>query len=133
MKKSFSLFEAIITISILALILTFIFYNYSFSSKNITEAKIEIALIRASLNETVTKNILQGKRLINLDNAQINKENEKLFEYILNEAILSSQKGWIKLSNNIYLLTYDNKKAKFEYRNNHFICLEKNNICKELE
>ncbi|AXH14835.1 type II secretion system protein [Malaciobacter mytili] len=133
MKKAFSLFEAIIVISILAFVFAFILYNYTFSSKSLTQAKIEVALIRASLNEKITKNLLQNKVLTTIDNAQINKENEKLFKYILNEAILSSQKGWIKLSNTSYLLNYDNKKVKFEYKNNHFICLEKNNICKELE
>lgn len=133
MKKAFSLFEAIIIISILALIFAFISYNYTFSSKSLSQAKIQVALIRASLNEKITKELLKNKVLTTLDKAQINKENEKLFEYILDTAIISSYKNWIKLSNNIYLLTYSDKKVRFEYKNNHFICLEKNEICKELE
>lgn len=133
MKKAFSLFEAIIIISILALIFAFISYNYTFSSKSLSQAKIQVALIRASLNEKITKELLKNKVLTTLDKAQINKENEKLFEYILDTAIISSYKSWIKLSKNIYLLTYSDKKVRFEYKNNHFICLEKNEICKELE
>ncbi len=131
MKEAFSLFEVIIVISILALL--FVAYNFTFSLKSSKQAKIQVALIRASLNEKITKNLLQNKVLISLDKAKINKENEKLFEYILDTAIISSYKNWIKLSKNIYLLTYSDKKVRFEYKNNHFICLEKNNICKELE
>ncbi len=131
MKEAFSLFEVIIVISILALL--FVAYNFTFSLKSSNQAKIQVALIRASLNEKITKNLLQNKVLISLDKAKINKENEKLFEYILDTAIISSYKNWIKLSKNIYLLTYSDKKVRFEYKNNHFICLEKNNICKELE
>ncbi|RXJ96420.1 hypothetical protein CRV00_02030 [Malaciobacter molluscorum] len=134
MKRSFSLIEVIFTITILAIITTLISSNFSnlFTNVDINKYKFQIEQIRSSIKTMKTKTLLINKTSFdNLDDAKIDKENEKLFSSILKTPIISSKNSWMKSNDKIYILNLNNNKVKFEYKNNSFMCISKNNLCKE--
>ncbi|RXK00370.1 hypothetical protein CRU98_04220 [Arcobacter sp. CECT 8986] len=136
MKRAFSLIEVVFTITILSIIITFISSNFStlFTNVDITKYKLQVEQIRSSLKSKKTKELLSNKMLFtSLDNAAINKENEKLFSNILATPIISSKSSWIKSTKRVYTLNLNDNKVKFEYKNNSFMCINKNNLCKEFQ
>lgn len=141
--KAFSSLEIIITIVILAILLSFILPKIStYLEKNdIIKLKSDIILIKNGLQKEKTKRVLtQETNYINLlDNAKIDKKNEDLFSNILTLPIKSTtikdkENGfWAKVSNNKYIFFTSTKTYEFSLENSDFICISKEIDCKELE
>mgnify|MGYP001062315726 CR=1 FL=1 len=79
-------------------------------------------------------------KITNLDDAQNDKRDEKLFSKIIDFQIFSTdsksnQLGrWIKIDESSYKFLLEVKKSiLFNYENQAFICKSDENICKELE
>lgn len=143
MKKAFTLLEIIVVIIIVSFLSAFIISKVqsSFDLTIQTKIKSDIALIRNSIAKLKTKNILlNDKTLILLDNEEINKENSRLFNKILDFPLLSTTEEikelgkWIKISSNKYMVFADeNKNLEFIFEDNFFNCLSSKSICNEFE
>lgn len=151
MKKSFSLLEIIVTITIISIISLFAInkYFHSLESSNYLKIKSEVALINNALNQLYSNQVLLGNSsfyLNQLDNAQINISDESLFtgynEYILLDYLILSTSSeekklgyWIKESQTKYKTYLTKEKSVvfiFDTSNGTFYCDETDNICKEL-
>lgn len=142
MKKSFSLFELIIVLTVIIVLFTFISSNYKniFESSNLTKLKNDVSLIRLNISKKISENILLSKsEEVFLDEAKIDVKNEKLFSNILDFNILSTNSTdiktsfWIKESESIYAFVLSkNEILKFEFKDNKFLCISKNEICGEI-
>lgn len=143
MKKAFTLLEIIVVIIIVSFLSAFIISKVqsSFDLTIETKIKSDLALIRNSITKLKTKNILlNDKTLISLDNEEINKENSRLFDKILDFPLLSTTKEikefgkWIKVSSNKYMVfSNDNKSLEFIFEDNSFNCLSTKSLCNEFE
>lgn len=143
LKKSFSLLEIVFTIFIISIITTFFVIksqnSLEFSKK--VKIKSDIALIKDSINKKFAKTILlDSNKQIILDNALINKENEKLFSNIIEKPFFSTDNyikelsKWIKLSDDRYAVYIDkNSRLEFMFKDNRFECKNEIKICKEYE
>ncbi|RXJ88134.1 type II secretion system protein [Arcobacter sp. CECT 8985] len=136
MKRAFSLIEVIFSICLLAIIITLINRNFSniFNTVDSKKYKIQINQIKSGIKNVNSKRVLSNtKFLTQLDKATINKAGEKLFSNVLKNAIISSNNSWMKYNKNSYSLKLNNSKVNFKYKNNTFMCISKNEICKEFQ
>lgn len=138
--KTFSLFELIFVILIIAIIIAFSIpkFNGVFNNSSLNKLKTEFSLIKQGIMQKKTKKILLGENgeILNLDQAAVNVSSEKLFTNVIDFSILSSKKvnSWIKKSNSSYIFTLNSvEKVKFILENSNFICKMPKTICKELE
>lgn len=144
MHKAFSLLELLIVIATISIILTFAIPKFDMitSTSKITELKSNIALIRNGINKFKTNQILlaQSSDITSLDSAIIEKNNESLFNNIIDFSIVSTTSSineigkWIKTSQFSYeYLLSSSKKVLFALEDNSFKCKSSFEICKELE
>jgi len=141
--KAFSSLEIIITVVIVAIVLSFILpkANIYLQKNDILKLKSDIVLIKNGLQKEKTKRVLSGENQnINfLDSAKIDTKGEELFSNILNIAIVSTtikdkENGlWAKVSNNKYIFFTKSKTYEFSLENSDFICISNKIDCKELE
>jgi len=120
MSKAFSLLELIVVVLILIVISSFFISKYQFinDTSNLTKLKSDVVLIQNTIAKLKQKNILLNK-----------SENDIL----LDELKVLNEKSWIKESENKYSFLFsDDKKVKFTFKDKSFICIEPNEICKEL-
>ncbi|MBU3015130.1 hypothetical protein KO488_10205 [Poseidonibacter lekithochrous] len=144
MHKSFSLLELLIVIATISIILTFAIPKFDMitSTSKITELKSNIALIRNGINKFKTNQILlaQSSDITSLDSAIVEKNNESLFNNVIEFSIVSTTSSineigkWIKTSQSSYeYLLSSSKKVLFSLEDNNFICKSSFEICKEIE
>jgi len=144
MKRAFSLLEIIIVILVISIILSFAVSKYDsiFTSSNLTKLKSQFTLIQSGISNKKTKDVLLSKStsLDSLDNATALVKNEKLFSYVIDFDIISTDeteksKGkWLKVDskNYTYFLNSD-KKILFSFNGNSFSCKSPKEICEELQ
>jgi len=144
MHKAFSLLELLIVIATISIILTFAIPKFDMitSTSKITELKSNIALIRNGINKFKTNQILlaQSSDITSLDSAIVEKNNESLFNNVIDFSIVSTTSRineigkWIKTSQSSYeYLLSSSKKVLFSLEDNNFICKSSFEICKEIE
>jgi len=141
--KAFSSLEIIITVVIVAILLSFILpkANIYLQKNDILKLRSDIVLIQNSLQKSKTKRVLskQNQNITFLDSAKIDTKGEELFSNILNLPIISTttkdkENGlWAKVSNNKYIFFTSTKTYEFSLENSSFICISKKIDCKELE
>jgi len=141
--KAFSSLEIIITVVIVAILLSFILpkANIYLQKNDILKLKSDIVLIQNGLQKGKTKRVMSGENqnITFLDSAKIDTKGEELFSNILNLPIISTttkdkENGlWAKVSNNKYIFFTSTKNYEFSLENSSFICVSKNIDCKELE
>lgn len=142
--KGFSLLEIIIAILIVVIITSFALpkFNTITDKSNITILKSQLSLIQNAITENKNKNILlaNNETITYLDNASINKKDEKLFSKVIDFPILSTDSSeqkagkWMKISNNTYeFFLSSSKTISFLIKNEKIICKDKDEICKEIE
>ncbi|NQY20087.1 MAG: type II secretion system protein [Campylobacteraceae bacterium] len=151
MKKTFSILELIFVLSIISILVLFFMNNIPnivFNQKNIFKIKVDIALIRSSIQKNFRLKLLkktEAKYINFLDEVKINKEGEYLFtgtkkDILINNIILSSslekkkEYSWIKVSKSKYILYINSNNIEFIYdnTNGNFDCNIKNELCKEI-
>jgi len=143
MRNAFSLFELLIVIVIISFLSIFIIQKSenTIEFANKTKIKSEIALIRSEISKNKTSNILLNQDLTQyLDDEDIEKENSKLFNKILDFPLLSTTSlkkeigKWIKSSKNTYKVFLSHKQSiEYKFEDNSFICKSELSICKEFE
>ena len=115
-------------------------FNTITDKSNITTLKSQLSLIQNAITEN--KNILlaNNQTITNLDDASINKKDEKLFSKVINFPILSTDSNeqkagkWRKISNNTYeFFLSSSKTISFLIENEKIICKDKDEICKEIQ
>ncbi|AXK49013.1 hypothetical protein CRU87_08255 [Aliarcobacter trophiarum LMG 25534] len=141
-KKAFSTLEIVIFIVVLATILSFFIpkFNSFLENSNLTKLKSDIALIKNGIQKDRAKRVLAQnfEYIKSLDSAQIDVENEKLFEYIFDFPSIStstniSKNGyWAKISNNRYVFFTGKIKYEFALENGEFLCLNSKDLCEDL-
>ena len=142
--KGFSLLEIIIAILIVVIITSFALpkFNTITDKSNITILKSQLSLIQNAITENKNKNILlaNNETITYLDNASINKKDEKLFSKVIDFPILSTDSSeqkagkWMKISNNSYeFFLSSSKTISFLIENEKIICKDKDEICKEIQ
>ncbi|MBP6713455.1 MAG: prepilin-type N-terminal cleavage/methylation domain-containing protein [Aliarcobacter sp.] len=142
--KGFSLLEIIIAILIVVIITSFALpkFNTITDKSNITTLKSQLSLIQNAITENKNKNILlaNNQTITNLDDASINKKDEKLFSKVIDFPILSTDSNeqkagkWRKISNNTYeFFLSSSKTISFLIENEKIICKDKDEICKEIQ
>ena len=142
--KAFSLLELIIVILIISIISYFLVPKLQdmFLKTHLTQLKSNVAIIQNNISRLKSKEalLLTDFKIDKLDEASINKKNEKLFTKVIDFDILSTDNEskelgkWIKTS----ILSYEyflasNQRVLFELENNIFICKSNVEVCKELE
>lgn len=136
--------EIIIAIVLLAIITSFAIpkFNTITYNSNISILKSEVSLVQNALSEQKSKNILlsNGDKIIKLDDASINKKDEKLFSNIIDFSIISTDSNerkagkWAKLSQKSYEFFLSNAKSiSFSLEDEKIICKSDEEICKEIE
>lgn len=143
MKNSFTLFELLIVIVLLAILATFAINKYLDSTRFANKVKIksEIAMIRNNIDKLQNKNILKGEEnSFLLDDASIDMKNSKLFNNILEFPLLSTSTeekelaSWIKKTSSTYQIYFNkNEFLEFRFQDFNFKCISDKNICKEFE
>ncbi len=133
----------IIVIAITFVILSYFMPNFSsLTTKNhLTVLKSQVALIRSSISNQKSKNILLSNDAIlsSLDDASIDKKDEKLFSKITDFSILSTNSAekklgsWTKMSSNSYAFYLPQQTVLFSLENESFVCKSSVEICKEVE
>lgn len=141
--KAFSTLEIIVTIVIIAILLSFILpkFNRYLEKNDIVKLKSDIVLIKNGLQKEITKKVLaQESSYINsLDSARVDTKGETLFSNILKMPMISTTTkdkengSWTKVSNSKYLFFTASKTYEFSLENSDFICISKDTDCKELE
>lgn len=141
-KKAFSTLEIVIFIVVIAIILSFLLpkINTFLENSDLLKLKSDIALIKNGIQKDKAKNILIQKfdYINKLDNANIDVENEKLFEYILNFPIIStstneSKNGyWAKVSDDKYIFFTRKHNYEFLLKDSQFLCVSSLELCEEL-
>ena len=136
--------EIIIAIVLLAIITSFAipkFKTITYNS-NLSILKSELSLVQNALIEQKSKNILlsNSDEITNLDDAAINKKDEKLFTNIINFSIISTDSNerkvgkWVKISKNSYeYFLLASKTISFSLEDEKIICKSVEEICKEIE
>lgn len=137
-KKAFSLVETIFVLFIIAIIITTAVskFDTAFTKTNLTKIKADILQIRAGITLLKNKMILENK---NETLTQLDDNNEKLFNLILDTPILTTNKNkinsWSKVSNTSYNV-YIEKDSYIEFTYNPtlftFDCDSLNPLCSEL-
>ena len=136
--------EIIIAIVLLAIITSFAIpkFNTITYNSNLSILKSELSLVQNALIEQKSKNILlsNSDEITNLDDAAINKKDEKLFTNIINFSIISTDSNerkvgkWVKISNNSYeYFLLASKTISFSLEDEKIICKSVEEICKEIE
>lgn len=136
--------EIIIAIVLLAIITSFAIpkFNIITYNSNLSILKSELSLIQNALIEQKSKNILlsNSDEITNLDDAAINKKDEKLFTNIINFSIISTDANerkvgkWVKISKNSYeYFLLASKTISFSLEDEKIICKSVEEICKEIE
>lgn len=133
---------------IIVIAITFVIFSYfmpnfsSLTTKNhLTVLKSQVALIRSSISNQKSKNILLSNDAIlsSLDDASIDKKDEKLFSKITDFSILSTNSAekklgsWTKMSSNSYAFYLPQQTVLFSLENESFVCKSSVEICKEVE
>ena len=117
-------------------------FNTITDKSNITILKSQLSLIQNAITENKNKNILlaNNETITYLDNASINKKDEKLFSKVIDFPILSTDSSeqkagkWMKISNNTYeFFLSSSKTISFLIENEKIICKDKDEICKEIQ
>ena len=136
MKRGFSLVEILFVLLIISS-LYFLFSKVFLTKDDIAFAKLktEVGLINSAiLNKRAISNLDGNSFFLSyLDTAALFKENEKLFNLILDKAIISSNKigHWIKVGKNEYKFNY-NPPIYFEFNGTTFNCIKPIDICEKL-
>ena len=136
--------EIIIAIVLLAIITSFAIpkFNTITYNSNLSILKSELSLVQNALIEQKSKNILlsNSDEITNLDDAAINKKDEKLFTNIINFSIISTDSNerklgkWVKISKNSYeYFLLASKTISFSLEDEKIICNSVEEICKEIE
>ena len=136
--------EIIIAIVLLAIITSFAIpkFNTITYNSNLSILKSELSLVQNALIEQKSKNILlsNSDEITNLDDAAINKKDEKLFTNIINFSIISTDANerkvgkWVKISKNSYeYFLLASKTISFSLEDEKIICKSVEEICKEIE
>ena len=136
--------EIIIAIVLLAIITSFAIskFNIITYNSNLSILKSELSLVQNALIEQKSKNILlsNSDEITNLDDAAINKKDEKLFTNIINFSIISTDSNerkvgkWVKISQNSYeYFLLASKTISFSLEDEKIICKSVEEICKEIE
>ncbi len=136
--------EIIIAIVLLAIITSFAIpkFNIITYNSNLSILKSELSLVQNALIEQKSKNILlsNSDEITNLDDAAINKKDEKLFTNIINFSIISTDSNerkvgkWVKISKNSYeYFLLASKTISFSLEDEKIICKSVEEICKEIE
>jgi len=143
MKKSFSLLELILVISLIVILFAFLApkYNTIFDSTNITKLKSDLAIIRSRISKKISENVLLSKdETIVLDGAKIDTKNEKLFSNVIDFNLLSTNSdelksgSWIKTSTSTYEFIISNKKQiAFTFTDGKLLCKSEEELCKEIQ
>jgi len=139
-KKSFSLLEVLLSISIIA-----IFAFMAFPKLLINKSQIDIKKLKADIGTIrlgiISENyslLLRDKntKLKTLDNAKINTSHLKLFDNIITYPPISTSTNenkinhWIKIQENKYkYVLSDIRFIQFEYIDDKFVCNQKDDIC----
>ena len=133
----------ILVIVITFALLSYFMPNFSiFTTKNhLTTLKSQVALIRSSISNQKSKNILLANDNIlnSLDDASVDKKDEKLFSKITDFSILSTNSvekklgSWLKMSSNSYAFYLPQQTVLFSLENESFVCKSSVEICKEVE
>ncbi len=136
--------EIIIAIVLLAIITSFAIpkFNTITYNSNLSILKSELSLVQNALIEQKSKNILlsNSDEITNLDDAAINKKDEKLFTNIINFSIISTDSNerkvgkWVKISKNSYeYFLLASNTISFSLEDEKIICKSVEEICKEIE
>jgi len=144
MSKAFSLLELLIVIATISIILTIAIpkFNDISNASKITELKSNIALIRSGINKYKTNQVLlsETSNITSLDSAIIDKENELLFNKVIDFTLISTSPSineiakWIKISEVSYdYILSSSKKVLFSLEDNSFKCKSSFEVCKEIE
>lgn len=141
--KSFSLLEMIIVLLLISIIGSFIIskFNQTNEQKDLISLKSQLALIQEGISKSKNKNILLSnvENIENLDNASINKKDEKLFTNVIDFSIISTNSNekksgnWSKNSINSYIFYLGMSPILFSFENESFVCKSEIEICKEIE
>ena len=141
-KKAFSTLEIVIFIVVIATILSFLLPKFDtfFEKSDLLKLKSDISLINNGIQKEKSKNILIQKYgdINKLDDANIDSEKEKLFEYILDFPFISTSKNeskngyWAKVSVDKYIFFTRKNQYEFLLKNGQFLCVSSEEICKEL-
>ncbi|MBP7742363.1 MAG: hypothetical protein KA073_03200 [Aliarcobacter sp.] len=117
-------------------------FNIITYNSNLSILKSELSLVQNALIEQKSKNILlsNSDEITNLDDAAINKKDEKLFTNIINFSIISTDSNerkvgkWVKISKNSYeYFLLASKTISFSLEDEKIICKSVEEICKEIE
>lgn len=141
--KAFSLLETIFAIFIFSLLASFIYPRFTnFNEANsYIKLKAEYNLILSALSEYKTMKVLlnESNKNLKLDDALINRANEKLFSNVINFEVLSTsdilkeQNKWYKKSENEYCYFLNKTKyVEFKLIDSIFKCVSNDDICKKL-
>lgn len=141
--KGFSLLEAILMISIFAIISFMAFPKIIINKKQIDKFKLktDVGAIRLGLVDKFYDNATKGDNgYIILDNARIDISGDRLFSNIIKHDIISSSlfeskmNAWIKTGKYQYSYVLDNGNLEFVYdiKNNTFQCDKIHTYCHKL-
>jgi type II secretory pathway pseudopilin PulG len=143
--KAFGILEIVFAILIVAVISSVALIKLSDTNRLSIKTKIksDVALIRYSISNARQKLVLSGNDTsINLlDEATTNSKNQKLFNFVLDYPILSSDmtdvKGgdWVKYSSNVYKAFISKNESidfVYDFSNGLFDCDYNITLCKEL-
>ena len=135
--------EIIIVIVLISIIMAFAIPKFSqINDKTyITTLKSELSLIRQGIAKSKNQRILlaDNQKIDSLDEASINKKNEKLFTKVIDFDIVStdlSEKksgSWAKTSSNSYSFYTATNAISFTLEEGIFLCKSEKNLCKEIE
>ncbi|NPA55659.1 MAG: prepilin-type N-terminal cleavage/methylation domain-containing protein [Epsilonproteobacteria bacterium] len=124
MKKSFTLLELVIVLVVIGILASVAVPKLIVTRDDaaITKARVDVATIRSAILNYKTRQLMQGSSDLypsTLDDAQTNKEHEKLFDKLLNYPIYSQDaKGhWMKVGDTNYTFKIQNKTIQFDYHN----------------
>lgn len=141
--KGFSLLEIIITLVLISIILSFAIPKFQEinNKSHLITLKSQYSLIQSALAKTKSKNILlaNSSEIIFLDEAMIDKKDEKLFSNIVDFTLLSTNTNekklgnWAKISSKEYVFYLYSNSVLFALENGFFKCKSEENICKEIE
>ncbi|MDZ7820305.1 MAG: hypothetical protein U5K55_17640 [Aliarcobacter sp.] len=136
--------EIIIAIVLISIITSFAIpkFNTITYNSNLSILKSELSLVQNALTQQKSKNILlaNSDKITSLDDASINKRDEKLFTNIIDFSIISTDSNerkagkWTKISQKSYeFFLSSNKTISFSLEDEKIICNSEEEICKEVE
>ncbi|WPD02602.1 hypothetical protein QUR79_07575 [Arcobacter cryaerophilus gv. pseudocryaerophilus] len=141
-KKAFSTLEIVIFIVIISIVLSFAIpkFRVLLDKSDLSKLKSDIALINNGIQKEKSKNILIQKYgdINKLDDANIDSEKEKLFEYILDFPFISTSKNeskngyWAKVSVDKYIFFTRKNQYEFLLKDGQFLCVSSLELCEEL-